>query len=89
MLEFVETKLGMQWRESRASSPSALRMSGVDDFGGCYSLLGASQDPRLTNIRHVDKDVISRMTVQGCAQTLLIKVVANETNTATENEKTI
>jgi len=43
----------------------------------------------LTDIRHIDKDVVGGMTVQGCTQTLLIEVVTDETDAATKNEETI
>jgi hypothetical protein len=43
----------------------------------------------LTDIRHIDEDVVCGMTVQRCTQTLLIKVVTNETDAAAENEETI
>ena len=43
-------------------------------------------DARLSHIGHVDEDVVGRVTVQGCTESLLVKMVANETNAASKYE---
>ena len=43
----------------------------------------------MSKVSHVDEDVIRRVTVQRRAETLLVKVVANETDRATEDEETV
>jgi hypothetical protein len=48
-----------------------------------------TQRPRLTNIRHVDENIISRMPIQRRPQPLLVKVVSNEPDTPAERERTI
>jgi hypothetical protein len=47
------------------------------------------QDTWLCNICNVNEDVIRRMPVQRCAEPILVKIVADETNAATEYEKPI
>ena len=48
-----------------------------------------TQHPRLANIRHVDEDIVSRMTVQRCPQPLLVEVVSNESDAPAEDEQAI
>jgi len=43
----------------------------------------------LRHFRHVDEDVVGRMTVERSAEALLVQVMANETDAATEDEQTI
>ena len=44
---------------------------------------------RLSDVCHVDEDIVRRMAVQRRTETLLVEVVANETNATSENEQTI
>ena len=46
-------------------------------------------DTRLRNVCHVDKDIVCRVTVERCTQTLLVQMMANETDTATEHKETV
>ena len=48
-----------------------------------------TQHPRLANIRHVDEDIVSRMTVQRCPQPLLVEVVSNESDAPAEDEQAV
>ena len=48
-----------------------------------------AQHTRLSDIRHVDEDVVRRVTVQGSLQPLLVKVVSNETDRSSQNEQTV
>ena len=43
----------------------------------------------MRHFRHVDEDVVGRMTVERSAEALLVQVMANETDAATEDEQTI
>lgn len=54
-----------------------------------YHLLHAAENTRLVDIGHVDEDIISRVTVERSLQPLLIEMVSNETDAATQNEETI
>lgn len=38
---------------------------------------------------HVNKDIVGGMTVEWCAQTLLVEMVTNETDTASEDEQAV
>ena len=51
--------------------------------------LHLTQHTRLRHIRHVDEDVVCRVTVQRCAEALLIEMVADEADGATEDEETV
>jgi hypothetical protein len=51
--------------------------------------LHPSQNPRLRNFCHVNEDIIRRVTVQRCAEPLLVKMVTNESNATTENEQPV
>ena len=48
-----------------------------------------TQHPRLANIRHVDDDIVSRMTVQRCPQPLLVEMVSNESDAPAEDEQAV
>lgn len=52
-------------------------------------LLHAPEHTRLRHIRHVDEDIVCGVAVQRRAQALLVEVVADETNAASENEQPI
>jgi len=43
----------------------------------------------LHDIFHGDEDIIGRMAVEGCSEPLLVKMVTNEADATTENEKTV
>lgn len=45
-----------------------------------HSLRHLAKDTRLLEVRHVDEDIIRRVAVQRRTQTLLVEVVANETD---------
>ena len=47
------------------------------------------QHPRLRQVSHVDEDVVGRVSVERCAQSLLIEVVSDETDRATKHEQAI
>jgi hypothetical protein len=46
-------------------------------------------DTRFHDILHGDEDIIGWVTVKWCPESLLIEVVANETDTTSKNEETI
>lgn len=48
-----------------------------------------AQHTRLRDVRHVDEDVVRRVAVQRCTQTLLVKVVTDEADRATEDEQAV
>ena len=48
-----------------------------------------TQHPWLRYIRHVDEDIVCRVTVERCPQPLLIQVVSNETDATTKDEQAI
>ena len=48
-----------------------------------------AEHARLRNVRHVDEDVVCRVTVQRCAETLLVEVVADEANRPSEHEQAV
>ena len=52
-------------------------------------LLHTPEHTRLRHIRHVDEDVVCRVAVQRRAQALLVEVVADETDAASENEQPV
>ena len=52
-------------------------------------LLHLAQYARLRNVGHVDKNVISWMTVKWGTQTLLIKVVSDKPDAASEDKEAI
>lgn len=52
-------------------------------------LLHLAQHTRLRNVRHVDKDVIGRMTVERSTQTLLVKVVSDKADATSEDEEAV
>ena len=54
-----------------------------------HLLLHPAQHTRLRHICHVDKDIISRVAVQRCAETFLVKVVTDETDTASKHEQAV
>ena len=43
----------------------------------------------LRYVGHVDEDIVGRVAVQRCAEALLVKVVANEADAASEDEQTV
>jgi hypothetical protein len=47
------------------------------------------QHSRLIQIRDVDKDVISRMSVKGRTEPLLVEVVSDEANAAPKDKETV
>jgi len=53
------------------------------------SLLHAAKDTRLRDVSHVDEDVVRRMAVERCAEALLVKMMADETNRTAKNEEAI
>ena len=57
--------------------------------GGGSSLRHLAKHARLRDVRHVDEDVVRRVTVQRRAEALLVEVVANETDAAAEDEQTV
>ena len=52
-------------------------------------LLHLAQYARLRNVGHVDKNVISRMTVKWGTQSLLIKVVSDKPDAASEDKEAV
>jgi len=52
-------------------------------------LLHAAKDTGLGNIGHVDEDVVCGVAVERSAEALLVKVVADETDGATEDEQAV
>lgn len=48
-----------------------------------------AQHTRLRKVRHVDEDVVRRVTVQRRAQPLLVQVVSNEPDRAAEHEQAV
>ncbi len=52
-------------------------------------LLHSSEDSRLCNFRDVDEDIVRWVTIQWCTETLLVKMVTNETDATTQNEETV
>jgi len=51
--------------------------------------LNFRNNTRFHDVLHGDEDVISRVAVEGRPKSLLVKVVANEANAATKDEKAI
>jgi hypothetical protein len=52
-------------------------------------LLHPTQHARLGHIGHVDKDIISGMTVQRCTESLLVKMVSDKPDAAAEHEQAV
>lgn len=52
-------------------------------------LVHLAQNTRLPNIRHIDEDIVRRMTVEGCPESLLIKVMTDESNASSKNEQSV
>jgi hypothetical protein len=73
---------------STSSRRSNRRVERAQMRGGRH-LMHLTQHPRLTNIRHVDENIISRMRIQRRPQPLLVKVVTNEPDTPAEHEQTV
>ena len=48
-----------------------------------------AEHARLRDIRHVDEDIVCRVTVQRRAETLLVEVVADEANRPAEHEQAV
>ena len=48
-----------------------------------------TQDTGLCDVSHVDKDIISRVTVERSTETFLIKVVVDKADAASKNEQAI
>ena len=46
-------------------------------------------DTRFHHILHRDEDIVSRVAVERCAQPLLVKMVANETDATAKNKETV
>ena len=54
-----------------------------------HSLVHLSNDTGLHNISHRDEDVIGGVTIQRSTETLLVEMVTDEANAASEDEKTV
>ena len=52
-------------------------------------LLQLAQDTRLRHVSHVDKNVIGRVTVKWGTKTLLIKVVSDKSDAASEDKEAV
>ena len=52
-------------------------------------LVHLAEHARLRHVRHVDEDVDGGMTVERCTEALLVEVVTNETDAASEHEQTV
>ena len=48
-----------------------------------------AQHARLADVGHVDEDVVCGVAVERCTQALLVEVVADEANGATEDEEAV
>ena len=48
-----------------------------------------AQDTGLCDVSHVDKDIVSRVTVEGSTEIFLVKVVADKADAASENEQAV
>ena len=48
-----------------------------------------TQHSRLSHIRHVDKNIIRRVTVKRSTQAFLVQMVTNETDATSKNEQAI
>ena len=53
------------------------------------ALVELDGDAWLGHVRHVDEDIISRVTVERSTEALLVEVVTNETDAASEHEETV
>lgn len=47
------------------------------------------QHPRLRQVGHVDEDIVGWVSVQRCTQSLLVKVVSDETDRAAKHEQAV
>ena len=56
---------------------------------GVACLRHLAQHTRLRQIRHVDEDVVRRVTVQRRAEALLVEVVSDEADAAAEDEEAV
>ena len=52
-------------------------------------LLHLAEHTGLSDVRHVDEDVVGGVAVEWCAEALLVEVVADEADAATEDEQTV
>ena len=48
-----------------------------------------AQHSWLRHIRHVDEDIVRRVTVKRCTQAFLVQMVTNETDATSKNEQAI
>ena len=48
-----------------------------------------AEHARLRDVRHVDEDVVGGVAVERRAETLLVEVVADETDAATKHKETV
>ena len=48
-----------------------------------------AEHARLRDVRHVDEDVVCGVAVERCTQALLVEVVADEADGATEDEEAV
>ena len=53
------------------------------------ALVELDGDAWLGHVRHVDEDIISRVTVERSTEALLVEVVTNETDGTTQHEQAI
>ena len=65
-----------------------------DDAAGAQNIAARlrghlAQHARLAHVGHVDEDVVCGVAVQRCTQALLVEVVADEANGATEDEEAV
>ena len=58
---------------------------GLSVRSGCH----LAKHARLRDVGHVDEDIVRRVAVQRRTETLLVEVVADETDAATEDEQTV
>jgi hypothetical protein len=52
-------------------------------------LVHPTKDTRLANIRHVDEDIVRRVTVQRGAEPLLVEMVTNEPNAPPKHKQAV
>lgn len=62
---------------------------GRSSNGEARRLVHPTKDTGLANIRHVDEDIIRRVTVQRGAEPLLVEMVTNEPNAPAQHEQTV
>ena len=68
--------------------------SETDDAAGAQNIAARlrghlAQHARLADVGHVDEDVVCGVAVERCTQALLVEVVADETDGATEDEEAV